>query len=440
MAGRATCIFRDLDGQCAGDAREHVIPRCIGGTLESTEVICDRCNHYFGDTVDTELAAHFEPIVTQFGIVMRAEYRARQSRTESMDGGVRLVRRAGGVVELRGVHRKYDEKGELVEVYAPSNQAHLLPGIAAREAPGAAFAFQDVPVTDVLAEPLTPGRVGFPDTLRRAVAKVALEVVDEFARRDADARFRRPASLDSIRRFIRLGTGPRPEPSSPMANLGDEMIAAFAAARIGPANDRLAALSADVAIIHDAPAQRLFGLLTVARTMPLVVSLAEGNDISAQSWSLLVRRPLLPGDGSHQWLAAAVIDWRAVEWARYSSATDEAIRFARAQYRTAFSDALGRAVLYVDETDDVEVTRTLRELRAARGSCGAAVVDALRARYLENGVTDEDWREITVRVDAENIGEDDTRLRATFRRELAALCNRFGLPRTIVARGTERPA
>lgn len=440
MPGPATCLFHDLDGPCAGDACEHVIPRCIGGTLESTEVICDRCNHYFGDNVDPELAAHFEPVVTQFALVMRGEHRRRQNRTESMDGAVRLVRRAGGVVELRSVHRRYDDQGNLVEVCAPQHQAHLLPGIAAREAPGARFAFQDVPVTDILAEPLTPGRVAFTDTLRRAVAKVALEVVDELARRDADPRFQRAASLDPIRRFIRLGTGPRPEPSSPMANLGEEMIAEFAAAQIGPADDRVAALSTDVAVIYDARAQRLFALLTVARTMPLVVSLAEGDDMGHQSWSLLVRRPLLPGDGSHRWGDAAAIEWRAVEWARYSSATDDAIRFARAQYRAAFSDALGRAVVYVDETDDVEITRTLQELRDARGSCGAAVADALRARYLENGVTDEGWRDIANRVDAENIGQDDTRLRAAFRRELAALCNRFGFPRAIVARGMERTA
>jgi hypothetical protein len=417
-----------------------VIPRCIGGTLESTEVLCERCNHYFGDNIDLELAAHFEPIVTQFAPMMRAAYRRRQNRTFSMDGEVGLVRGAGGVVELDGIHRKYNDQGDLIAVYVPPHQADILRGIAAREAPGANFVFEDVPVTDVLAEPLTQSRMAFTDGLRRAVAKTILEVVDEFARRDGDPRFRRVGSLDPIRRFIRLGTGPRPEPSSPMANLGEEMVAVFRGAQLHLIDDRVAALSSDILVVYDARAARLFGLLTVGRSMPLVVSLAEGDDLGNDSWSLLVRRPLVPGEGSHGWLSSAAISWRDVEWARYSSSSIHAILLARAEYNAAFSDALGRAVLFVDQTDDREITESLRLLCAARGASGAAVVEALRARYLQNGVPDTEWVLIAQRVDAERIGRDDVHLRAAFRRELQGLFDRFGVPRALVYRGPERRA
>jgi hypothetical protein len=174
--------------------------------------------------------------------------------------------------------------------------------------------------------------------------------------------------------------------------------------------------------------------------MPLAVLLAEGDDMGDQSWSHFVRRPLLPGDGASKWVPEAAITWRVVEWARFSSATDDAILFARSQYRIAFSDALGRAIVHVDQTDDDAVTETLVELRDARGTPGKAVADALRLRFHDNGIGVGTWQEIEARVDAENIGKDEASLRAAFRREISTLCQAFGVPRSIVFKGMRAPA
>ncbi len=436
MAGAATCLFRDLDGPCNGDSSEHVIQQCIGGTLESDEVLCDRCNHHFGDVIDPPLCEHFEPIVTALGVVARAQLRRRQIQAVSIDGNVPLRQRAGGVVELPGVHREHDAEGDLVAVAAPPAEAHLVPMIAAREAPGEPFTIRNVPVTDLLTEPLILKRRDFGPELRRAVAKTLLEVADEYGRADGGNHFRRAASLDPIRRFIRLGAGADDVgPRAPIVPLGEEFERAVTTNL--PVGDDADHLSTRVAVVYDTGAGRLFGLLSVAGTMPFCVSLARARDWGATDWSLLVRRGFPPGPAPHAWIAQAVLTWRDVEWAAFPARTLANIRHARCAYNNAYADAVGRAVVYIDTHDDQELTTTLQVLRQARGSGAAAVVEALKLRFLDNGLADRDWQEIRQRLDAENLGADDARARDAFRRELAALVALVGVPRMVLQLGGE---
>jgi hypothetical protein len=174
--------------------------------------------------------------------------------------------------------------------------------------------------------------------------------------------------------------------------------------------------------------------LSVAGTMPLAVSLSEGEDLGDASWSLLVRRSLLPGDAQRVWLDTAAITWRTVDWATFSSRTNDAVRFARSQYNNDFAEAMGRAVVYVDQTNDELITATLRELEGARGSLGAAIVEALRSRFLNNDIPRPEWDSMEARVDRNNMA-DDARLRDVFRYELQTLIDRFGIPRGIVQQG-----
>jgi hypothetical protein len=440
MSGPATCLFQNLNVACAGVSSEHVIPRCIGGTRESTEVLCDTCNHYFGDEIDPELCEHFEPIVTQLALVMGRRYQGRRQKTTSIDGSVRLTQRAGGVTGLAGIQRLVDADGKFT-IAAPPNQAHLLPEIAAREAPGRAFIFRDALVTDLVPDNLALSRMGFPDELMRAVAKTQLEVVDEWSRSDGGRHFWRAPSLEPILRFIRLGgRAPSAEPSSPMADIGTEMLDAFARHMPG-ADLRRVALCTCVAVIYDAGAQRLFGLLSVAGTMPLIMSLAESGEWGAHSWSLLVRRSLLPGiPGEHVWIDEPAVSWRMAEWRTFLRRTQGAIDFGRCKYTESFADALGRAVVYVDETNDDAILDTLRLLRNKHGSCGPAVVDALKVRFMRNTISGAQWQAIQTRVDGQNLDVDDAQLLATFRRELADLVTQVGLPRAIVQLGVRAEA
>src|SRR6202041_2129880 len=105
--------------------------------------------------------------------------------------------------------------------------------------------------------------------------------------------------------------------------------------------------STSVVVVYDAPAGRLFGLLAVAGTMPLCVSLADARDWGAASWSLLVRRGLLPGPAPHAWVARAIVMWRDAEWASFPGRTNEGVELARRLYNDEYADAVGRAIVYV---------------------------------------------------------------------------------------------
>ena len=438
MAGPATCLFQHLNVACAGVSSEHVIPRCIGGTRESSEVLCDTCNHYFGNHIDPELCEHFEPIVTQLALVMGRRYQDRRQRTTSVDGNVRLIQRAGGVTGLAGIHRQIGANGKLM-IAAPPNQAHLLPGIAAREAPGQVFTFREGLITELLPDNLASARQGFPDELMRAVGKTLLEVIDELSRSDGGHRFQRMPSLEPIYRFIRLGVRPTMmEPTSPMTDVGTEMNAAFAR-HLPNADLRRTALSTCVAVICDASAQRLFGLLSVAGTMPLVVCLAESDDWAGESWSLLVRRSLLPGSPpEHVWIDEPAATWKLVEWRAFLKSTQGAIDFGRRKYLESFADAHGRAVVWVDEHDDDAIIETLRLLSSGSRARGTVVVDALKTRFVQNYILEAQWEAIRNRVDDECLGADDVQLLASFRRELADLVAQVGPPRAIVQLEVQR--
>jgi hypothetical protein len=47
----SNCIFNDVT-KCVGSSSEHIIQKGLGGRHESGHVLCDSCNHFFGDKLD----------------------------------------------------------------------------------------------------------------------------------------------------------------------------------------------------------------------------------------------------------------------------------------------------------------------------------------------------------------------------------------------------
>jgi hypothetical protein len=103
MTVNEKCLYSGFSNNCCDKmAKEHVLQESIGGTLKSTEILCDNCNHYFGDKFDFQLKMFYLKIILNAALdlpngLSKSEYRIKQK------DGVELVLSAGNTVSFRGI-------------------------------------------------------------------------------------------------------------------------------------------------------------------------------------------------------------------------------------------------------------------------------------------------------------------------------------------------
>lgn len=392
----SNCIFNDI-AECHGSSSEHIIQSGLGGRHESQHVLCDSCNHFFGENVDPGLCAYYSIIIDVLRPLMPSEMQTITRHVNSVGEDVPLARKQGGVVMLKKIYKTYKSDGSLQAIYSPNNlDVSQIQAIARAHGMKGTPRFSMAPLSELTPSEMTRHRVQFGSTEHRAAAKTILDVTDWVAHKSGISSPARAPQLRGARAYARHGTYFEHHAwhSSPMYNLENEFREIF-----GDSQDRF---SNRVLFCNSQTANRCYAFLQIAQTMPLGICLGESAE--NKNFSLLYEADLLTG--GHRKFDC--IDHDLISYQQYKDnsfilRTKESMEFAFTQMRISFELQLGRATYLVDLQDDQNISETIRQhlldaivyqelsgLEALRSTCETL----LRLRFKRYEISVADWTEI----------------------------------------------
>lgn len=349
-----SCIFNDVT-KCNGSSSEHLIQEGLGGRHESQHVLCDLCNHFFGEKIDPGLCTYYSLIIDVLRPFMPSELQSITRHFSSVDEGVQLTRKQGGIVMLKKIHKTYNPDGTIHAVYSPVNlDTAKIQAIAQSNGMKGPPKFSMVPLSEITPSGMTKHRVKFDQIEHRAASKSMLDVIDWLAYKFSIPSPARAPQLREARAYVRNGNhyGYHDWYDSPMYNLEDEFREIF-----GDSQDRF---SNRVLFCNSHKANRCYAFLQIAQTMPLGICLGESTE--DMDFSLLYEADLLAGGRRRsEYIDRAMISYQQYKDNNFLLRTRESMDFAFTQMRLSFERQLGRATFLIDMQDSSTVSETLRQ-------------------------------------------------------------------------------
>jgi len=97
-------------------AKEHIIPQCMGSKLWSKNLICKKCNSEFGTEIDEELIKRFPLIMYPLSLYNKS---IKLKDLEVEYGGIKYLFTNNGI-KLKDPRPIYDEEGKLKDMIYPN--------------------------------------------------------------------------------------------------------------------------------------------------------------------------------------------------------------------------------------------------------------------------------------------------------------------------------
>ena len=446
------CLFSDV-ASCEGERWEHLIQECVGGTRRRRDIICRSCNDYFGREVDPGLGAYYMHLIDTLRPLMPPRLREKTRHARFSDGKVPLILRAGGLAELAGVHKESDATGRLNAISSsPKIGLQELKAIANAIEPDREFRFSNVPLARVTDTGMSQANFIFSDQEYRAAVKSILEIADwQTAVLGLPHHIRSPA-LRSIRDFVRNGRPEMPdrEKPNPMYDLEEEMQLIF--------SDQQRTFSNRVLVCNDTTANRSFGMLQIANTMPIGICL--GLAVGTSDFTVVYEKGLIANEGERSEVSSRLlIDWRTFHESRFLHGTKSRNEFAFAKMHDSLVREMGRALLYLDMNYDKNLLEWFRHAALCyfqANESDSSVVRALceqllRLRFRNHDISNADWNDVLSGLDGVPIDsaamtaaihrsrslsdQAGSILMQAFRDALQKMVERHGLPKTVVIFG-----
>jgi HNH endonuclease len=448
-AGLFSCLFSDVSSECSGRTNEHTILETLGGTRKTRDSICDKCNHHFGDSLDSRLGKYFEPLLHALGPIISGPTRKKIVGLRSISERLPIQIEAGGVASLSKVASS--TRSGRFSLLGPD--AAQLERIA--KARGDALPrIVRVPLPTVLGDEELERKVVLGDWIRQAAAKVLLVVLDDQARRHGVTPYARHSGLRGVRRGIR-STSPseviRRGGAHPVFAAGDLFDSIFG---VGPPTS----FWNRCLFAYDSKKAQFAAMLQIANVLPLGFCVA-GVDLGTRSFTCCFSKELTsskaPVERFEQGLLVAPSELSATG---FSTRTAEAAEFGFRQFRHSLAAMHGQATVAVDLGSDRELLiglETYRDYALSRKGCSfheaatSAIVELLKLRYVRHRVSESIWTKVEVSVAAQlqqSLSQGKTPPSVTtevlwqrwrhdiltvFRRELALVVAEQGYPRLL---------
>lgn len=455
------CLFADVNtaGRCLGETHEHVIQEGVGGRYERNDVICDECNIEFGNTIDQNLIDYYSVLIDVLRALMPSRFQKHMRHGHSLNKKLPLLLKPGGVVEIRKLHKEYNQDGSLKAINAPYDYPHdKLRAMALKEGKSKNPTVSHVPITHVDECAIYKLYSRFDEKTHRAAAKTILEVID-FQTKDMKLKpYARMPALKSARNYIRNGVYNQYSDriTCPMYYLNDEFEKIF-----GPTKEE--DFTNRVIFCNNSASGYCYGFIQIANTLPL--GLCLGNAVEERNFSLIYEANILKKNGNKQgWISrfieGVVISQSEIHWASFVSRTRESVMFAHSVLRRSVDHQLGRARFLVDMKCDELMRKTLKQYaidavtRHRAGLISSATLlraicePLLRVQFQFNSILEKDWNDAfslcsasglaSDRLDTSSIIEniDDSQIAIIlnyFRKVVQCLVGIDGYPRALIS-------
>jgi hypothetical protein len=347
------CLFYQENGCCNNTSKkEHIIQESLAGTLSSSKIICGACNDYFSRELDPQLAQFFYQPLHYISPLLPGRIKHKKVYVESTEESMKLQSLAGGVIQLQKIVRKYDKKGRLEKILAPTSISRdKLETIAKKEVTQYnTLRFTHAPITEGLVKPFTTFSLQLDDRIIRAVILDVLELIRYGTIKHAFPDIARHDSLRELRCWVRYGTPyfKRGQPDVPYANISDILDPLF----------KPSTFSHRIVASYDYNSRSLSLVAQFVNTMPWLIVI-ENIEVYSSSVSILYKKALIDGNDECFIKNSAVLDVKSLNWRKFSTATQDALDFSKYKFVQEYHLQSGRASYELDMRRDKELGNTL---------------------------------------------------------------------------------
>jgi len=332
------CLFYQETNECSNNfSPEHIIQEGLGGSLKSSDLVCVSCNECFGNVVDPVLTDYYRPILEILAPILPGDLKRKKRKTESIPDSTPLEIHAGGHAKLRKIIKECDKNGELIGITAPEGKTREeIEAIAQKRANS----------FEVTSSKSYHGVCPLPNqVLLRAIMLDLIELIRYTTKRNGLQDISNHYGLSDVRNWVRHGTPANYLPTDiPFAPLSDILDAFF----------KPSVFSHRLAVSYDANRKSIVFVAEFVNTMPWIMILGHVN-VYPSSLSIIYRKDLLTAESTQiepSVMDDAILDFRELEWRRFSSTSYEACEFAWTKFRQQYMDQIGKARYEVDMRSD----------------------------------------------------------------------------------------
>lgn len=378
---RGNCIFHKESGTCNNTfTEEHIIQKSLGGSLSSKKITCANCNNYFSQDIDIQLTKLYFPIIYILSPVLPGKLKTKVIEERTIDG-VPIKLTAGGGATIKGIQKKYDQRGKLKEISAHESYSREdLESIARHsDVKMSETDFSRVLFSDYLDSSGYPICLEVNEVIIRAVCLDILEFIrygtlyksfPDIAKNDSLKRFR-----NLIRNGISSGFRAYYLYYAPITDLIDQLF-------------EPSLFSHKLVVSYDHKSKCLILAAQFVDVMPWLVVFDNVN-LHSSSISLLYKKALVGGNDQIFVEKKAVFDPKVIKWRTFSMTTSYSRNFTMLKFVESHRSQHGRAIYELDMRSDKEIHGTLFsriEKYRKSESCPQvkAITEVIGIRYCEN--------------------------------------------------------
>ncbi len=367
------CLFFKESNNSCNDiiTKEHIIQEGLAGTLSSSDIICDNCNNFFSQNLDIQLTGLYDPIIKILSPFLsgRLKYKKKQTKLTLNESEQYDIEYTRGTANLKKITCKYGPNGQLNLIAPCFYSRERLEEIAKSKGVGKSTTFLKVPFTELFPNGVEKTCLNVTPVLIRAILLDILELAYYVSVTKDFPNIAKHHCLDKLRLWIRTGRPSKPSflkntfPCAPVSDLLDSLF-------------EPSIFSHRLAICFDHKSKVLTLIAQFVNTMPWVF-IFEDVALYSCSVSILYKKTLL--DGKDQLINenSAVLDIRDIRWRKFSTATQDAVEFAKTKWKQEFETQNARAHYESDLRNDSFISERLTYYADNCQSKISASIDAI---------------------------------------------------------------
>ena len=423
------CLFFHESNNCNNiSANEHIIQQGLAGTLSSSDIICANCNNFFSQNLDVQLTKLYEPIIKVLSPFISGRFKHKKKKTKLTSEGSKQydIEYVGGTANLKKIEHIHSPNGQHKIIAPNSIPKEKLEEIAKKKG-YKNTCFIKAPLTEIFPNAIEKGCLNVTTVLMRAILLDILELADYVSVTHNFPNIAKHRCLNELRLWIRTSRPSKPSflkntfPCAPVSDLLDSLF-------------EPSTFSHRIAICFDHKSKVLILVAQFVNTMPWVF-IFENIFANSCSVSILYQKALI--DGEDQLLMNknhSILDIRDIRFRKFSTATKDAIEFAKIKWKQEYEIQNARAHYEFDLRNDSFINERLtyytdnchRDINTSIG----AIVKLIQNRY-QGSQYIEDILEITKKKALEewtNRGNQKKRRILLYRECLKDIKSKFGYP------------